>query len=135
MNHGNTDLSTMLDALNLPQAAECLTEILNSPESGDYSPQQLLRDVIEPQCMESMNRRYMTNLQLSRLINKNAQVEELVTSSAALQRGRGSAAVFLPIRRGSFECGCLRRHRCRKIPFHGCLLSGGLPYELPLRIY
>ena len=72
----------MLDELNLPLAAERLTEILSSPELGNYSPQQLLREVIEPQYIESMNRRYITNLRLSRLINKNAQMEELVTSSA-----------------------------------------------------
>lgn len=49
MNNGNTDLATMLDELNLPLAAERLTEILSSPELGNYSPQQLLREVIEPQ--------------------------------------------------------------------------------------
>lgn len=32
--------------------------------------------------MKSMNRRYIANLRLSKLISKNAQVEELVTSSA-----------------------------------------------------
>lgn len=76
MNNGNTDLATMLDELNLPLAAERLTEILSSPELGNYSPQQLLREVIEPQYIESMNRRYITNLRLSRLINKNAQMED-----------------------------------------------------------
>ena len=83
MNHGNTDLRAMLDELDLPLAAARLTEILNSPELGNYSPQQLLREVIEPQYIESINinRRYMTNLRLSRLINKDAQVEKLVTSS------------------------------------------------------
>ena len=45
MNNGNTDLATMLDELNLPLAAERLTEILSSPELGNYSPQQLLREV------------------------------------------------------------------------------------------
>ena len=54
MNNGNTDLATMLDELNLPLAAERLTEILSSPELGNYSPQQLLREVIEPQYIESM---------------------------------------------------------------------------------
>lgn len=36
----------MLDELNLPLAEECLTEILNSPELGDYSLQKLLQEVI-----------------------------------------------------------------------------------------
>ena len=78
----NANLITMLDELNLPVAAERLTQLLNSPELSDYSPQQLLMEVIEPQYMDTMDRRYMTNLRLSRLINKNAQVENLVTSSA-----------------------------------------------------
>ena len=78
----NANLITMLDELNLPVAAERLTQLLNSPELSDYSPQQLLMEVIVPQYMDTMDRRYMTNLRLSRLINKNAQVENLVTSSA-----------------------------------------------------
>ena len=78
----NANLITMLDELNLPVAAERLTEILNSPKLSDYSPQQLLMEVIEPQYLDTMDRRYMTNLRLSRLINKNAQVADLVTSSA-----------------------------------------------------
>lgn len=82
MNRNNTDIIAMLDELNLPLAAERLAEILNSPELGNYSPQQLLREVIEPQYIETMNTRYLTNLRLSRLINRNAQMENLVTSSA-----------------------------------------------------
>ena len=78
----NADIITMLDELKLPLAAERLTEILNGPELGNYSPQQLLREVIDPQYLETMNSRYLTNLRLSRLINRNAQVENLVTSSA-----------------------------------------------------
>ena len=66
----NTDLIAMLDELNLPLAVERLAEILNSPEPGNYSPQQLLRGVIEPPYMKALDKRYMSNLQLSRLINK-----------------------------------------------------------------
>lgn len=80
MSNNNVDIISMLDDLNLPVAAERLTEILNGPELGDYTPQQLLREVIEPQHIETMNTRYLTNLRLSKLINKNAQAENLVTS-------------------------------------------------------
>lgn len=80
MSNNNADIISMLDDLNLPVAAERLTEILNGPELGDYTPQQLLREVIEPQHIETMNTRYLTNLRLSKLINKNAQAENLVTS-------------------------------------------------------
>lgn len=37
--------------------------------------------MIEPQYIETMNKRYITNLRLSRLINKGALVENLVTES------------------------------------------------------
>ena len=47
MNNSHADIVTMLDELNLPLAAERLAEILNGPELGNYSSQQLLRDVID----------------------------------------------------------------------------------------
>lgn len=53
----NANLITMLDELNLPVAAERLTQLLNSPELSDYSPQQLLMEVIVPQYMDTMDRR------------------------------------------------------------------------------
>lgn len=80
MSNNNVDIVTMLDDLNLPVAAGRLSEILNGPELGNYSPQQLLREVIEPQHIETMNTRYQTNLRLSKLLNKNALAENLVTS-------------------------------------------------------
>ena len=36
--NSHANLITMLDELNLPVAAERLTEILNSPELSNYSP-------------------------------------------------------------------------------------------------
>ena len=80
VSNNNVDIVTMLDDLNLPVAAGRLSEILNGPELGNYSPQQLLREVIEPQHIETMNTRYQTNLRLSKLLNKNALAENLVTS-------------------------------------------------------
>ena len=71
----------MLDDLNLPVSALRWKEILNSPELSNYAPQQLLREVIEPQYIETMNNRYKTNLRLSKLIDQSAQAENLVTSS------------------------------------------------------
>ena len=81
MKKNSADIVSMLDSLKLPLAAERFTEIVNSPELGNFTPQQLLREVIEPQYIDTMNTRYLTNLRLSRLINKNALVENLVTSS------------------------------------------------------
>ena len=58
----NANLITMLDELNLPVAAERLTQLLNSPELSDYSPQQLLMEVIEPQYgkLDGIRRRLTT---------------------------------------------------------------------------
>ena len=74
------DIDLMLDELNLPLAAERWNEIRNSPELADYTPQQLFREILEPQYIETMNNRYIANLRLSRLIDKGACIENLVTS-------------------------------------------------------
>lgn len=71
----------MLDELGLSQAALRWNELSNSPSFSDYTPTQLLREVIEPQYIETMNNRYKTNLRLSRLIDKGASIENLVTGS------------------------------------------------------
>ena len=76
------DIYEMLDTLALPAAAQRFAELSESPELGSYTALQLLREVLEPQYIETLNKRFETNLRLSRLINKNAQMKELVTSSA-----------------------------------------------------
>ena len=81
MNTGAADIGTMLDDLNLPLAALRWRELLNSPELADFTPQQLFRAVLEPQHRETMDNRYRTNLRLSKLIDKSALVENLVTSN------------------------------------------------------
>ena len=75
------DIAVMLDELGLPVSALRWKELLESPEFADFTPGQLLREVIEPQYIETMNNRYKTNLRLSRLIDKSALVENLVTGS------------------------------------------------------
>jgi len=54
-----------------------------SGESGvfRFHARSALSEVIEPQYIETMNNRYKTNLRLSRLIDKNALAENLVTGS------------------------------------------------------
>ena len=71
----------MLDELNLPLAAARWNEIWDAPEMADFTPVQLFREILEPQYIETMNNRYKTNLRLSRLIDKGALTENLVTSS------------------------------------------------------
>ena len=71
----------MLDELNFPLAAVRWKELSDVPEVADFTPQQLFRKVLETQYLETMNNRYRTNLRLSRLINRSALTENLVTSS------------------------------------------------------
>ena len=58
MNAFGVDIATMLDDLKLPLAAIRWKEILRGPELENLSAQQLLREVLEPQYIESMNKRY-----------------------------------------------------------------------------
>ena len=75
------DIATMLDDLNLPLAAARWKDVSEGPELSEFTPQQLFREVLEPQYIETMNNRYKTNLRLSRLIDKSALTENLVTSN------------------------------------------------------
>ena len=81
MSAKRVDIATMLDELNLPLAAARWSELWDAPEIVDYTPGQLFREVLEPQYLETMNNRYKTNLRLSRLIDKGALTENLVTGS------------------------------------------------------
>ena len=75
------DIGTMLDELGLTTSAIRWREILDGPELGNFSAQQLLREILTPQYTEAMDRRYKTNLKLSKLIDKQALVENLKTSN------------------------------------------------------
>ena len=63
------DIYEMLDTLALPAAAQRFVELSESPELGSYTALQLLREVLEPQYIETLNKRFETNLRLSSLIN------------------------------------------------------------------
>ena len=80
-NAAPADLTVMLDELGLSVSALRWRELFGSPEYSDFTPEQLLREVIEPQYIETMNNRYKTNLRLSRLIDKSALAENLITGS------------------------------------------------------
>ena len=60
----------MLDTLSLPVAAQRFSELTQSPELVNYTAFQVIREVLEPQYAETLNRRFETNLRLSSLINK-----------------------------------------------------------------
>ena len=64
VNTNPTEISVMLDELELPAAALRWKELSESPAYSDFTPEQLLREVIEPQYIETMNNRYKTNLRI-----------------------------------------------------------------------
>lgn len=84
MNPKAQDIIMMLDSLSLPLSAARLTEILNSSEISEYSPTQLLREIVQPQYTETMNLRFTTNLRLSSLINRSALAENLRTGNGRI---------------------------------------------------
>ena len=57
------------------------SELTRSPKLGNYTAFQFIREVLEPQYTETLNRRFETNLRLSSLINKWALVENLKTGN------------------------------------------------------
>ena len=79
MNNTNSDIYEMLDTLSLPVAAQRFSELTHSPELVNYTAFQFIREVLEPQYTETLNRRFETNLRLSSLINKGALTENLKT--------------------------------------------------------
>lgn len=81
MSNKHDDIATMLEELGLSLAASRWREMVSAPGLGDYTAPQLFREVLEPQYVEMMDNRYKTNLRLSRLIDKGANVENLVSSS------------------------------------------------------
>ena len=74
----------MLDTLSLPVAAQRFAELSKSPEFGSYTTLQFIREVLEPQYIETLNNRFETNLRLSSLINKGALAENLKTGNGRI---------------------------------------------------
>ena len=81
MKSETNDIYEMLDTLALPVAAQRFAQLSESPELGSYTALQLLREVLEPQYIETLNKRFETNLRLSSLINKGAVAENLKTGN------------------------------------------------------
>ena len=88
MKNKTTDIYEMLDTLSLPVAAqrfaELSAELSKSPEFGSYTALQFIREVLEPQYIETLNNRFETNLRLSSLINKGALAENLKTGNGRI---------------------------------------------------
>lgn len=75
------DIANMLDELGMTTASLRWKEILSSPELGDFTAQQMLREVITPQYVEMKDNKYRTNLRLSKLVDKTARADNCKTSS------------------------------------------------------
>ena len=84
MKNETTEIYEMLDTLSLPVAAQRFVELSESPELGSYTALQFIREVLEPQYIETLNKRFETNLRLSSLINKGAVAENLKTGNGRI---------------------------------------------------
>ena len=84
MKNDPVDIYEMLDTLSLPVAAQRFTELCQSPELGNYTALQFIREILEPQYIETLNNRFETNLRLSSLINKGALAENLKTGNGRI---------------------------------------------------
>ena len=69
MKNETTDIYEMLDTLSLPVAAQRFVELSESPELGSYTALQFIREVLEPQYIETLNKRFETNLRLSAVVD------------------------------------------------------------------
>ena len=68
MKNPNADIYEMLDTLSLPVAAQRFMELSKSPELCNYTAMQFIREVLEPQYIETLNNRFETNLRLSSIL-------------------------------------------------------------------
>ena len=84
MKNPNTDIYEMLDTFYLPVAAQRFMELSKSPELCNYTAMQFIREILELQYTETLNKRFETNLRLSSLINTGAQVENLKTGNGRI---------------------------------------------------
>ena len=94
MRHQLKDIDEMLDALNLPLVAQRLNEIVNSPQISNYSPVQLVREILQSQYLETSNKRFETNLRLSSVLNRNAGIENLKTGNGRIYNDSTVAQVL-----------------------------------------
>ena len=105
MKSDNQDILDMLDVLKLPVAVKTFRSLQKSPELGHYSAMQLIRELLTPQYLETLNKRFETNLRFSGVIDKGALIENLKTGNGriyndtilfSLRLLRGSMSTELP---------------------------------------
>lgn len=84
MKENDQDILNMMDILDLPLVIDKYHELIDDPNLCNYSFPQLLRELLTPQYHDRVNRRYETNLRLSKLINKGASIEKLKSGNGRL---------------------------------------------------
>lgn len=75
------DIEEMLDTLRLPKCVEKFDQMLGNPQLGSYSPTQFLRELLKPQYIATVNKRFADNLRKSSLLETDAKVENLRTGN------------------------------------------------------
>ena len=126
-NDPTTDIYEMLDTLSLPVAAQRFMELSKSPELGSYTALQFVREVLEPQYIETLNNRFETNLRLSSLINKGAMAENLKTGNGRIYNDATVEQILKFHFAGKpTECRDLWSDRCRQVLLSFCLLCRSL---------
>ena len=123
-NDPTTDIYEMLDTLSLPVAAQRFMELFKSPELGSYTALQFVREVLEPQYIETLNNRFETNLLLSSLINKGAMAENLKTGNGRIYND-ATVEQILKIHFYFLSACCVeacrRNYRCKFVDYSDLL--------------
>ena len=81
MKHPMKDINEMLDILELPLVSQRLNEIVKSPQLSNYSPIQLVREILQDQYLEKKNKIFENNLRLSAVLDRSARIENLKTGN------------------------------------------------------
>ena len=84
MKDSDQDILNMMDILDLPLAIDKYQKLINDPNLCNYSFPLLIRELLTLQYYDKVNRRYETNLRLSKLINKGASIEQLKSGNGRL---------------------------------------------------
>ena len=128
MKSETNDIYEMLDILALPVAAQRFAQLSESPELGSYTALQFIREVLEPQYIETLNKRFETNLRLSSLINKGAVAENLKTGNGRIYNDATVEQVlkfhFAENRQNLSACcveACKRNYRCKFVDYSDLL--------------
>ena len=77
----DNEMAEMLDTLGLPVAAVRFRQLFHSPELANYTCVQFLHEVLREQYVETLNTRFETNIRLSSLINRSADIGNLHTGN------------------------------------------------------